>query len=295
MKTKLTLLILLVSSSILFSQTFISTFEDATLQGWTNTDGSITNLTIEETGQWDQLMLQKNCDGSNSSVGEMAIINTTEWAGNYFYDVIDMMALHTIDDIYMKNDNNFDLYLRFGFTGANGYMVVTTDPVIIPALSDWNFYGQSYGFEFQTIYNLTILNDTSGLPYEEVFDNVYELFEDVVEFRIIHNEDISLDGQIVTGTLQIDDITSYWLLSNSDQLKAEIKLFPNPVKDKVTLTLPFESEGEFELYNVIGKKVLNKNFFSMTTQINLSKLTSGIYVARIKIENQTIIKKIVKL
>jgi len=285
----------LLWSSISFSQTFISTFEDGTLQGWTNTDGSITNLTIEETGQWDQLMLQKNCDGSNSPVGEMAIINTTEWAGNYFYDVIDMMALHTIDDIYMKNDNNFDLYLRFGFTGANGYIVVTTDPIIIPALSDWNFYGQSYGFEFQTIYNLTILNDTSGLPYEEVFDNVYELFEDVVEFRIIHNEVISLDGQIVTGTLQIDDIKSFWLLSNSDQLKAEIKLFPNPVKNKVTLTLPFETEGEFELYNVIGKKVLSNEFSSLTTQIDLSELTSGIYVARIKIDNQTIIKKIVKL
>ena len=285
----------LLWSSISFSQTFISTFEDGTLQGWTNTDGSITNLTIEETGQWDQLMLQKNCDGSNSPVGEMAIINTTEWAGNYFYDVIDMMALHTIDDIYMKNDNNFDLYLRFGFTGANGYIVVTTDPIIIPALSDWNFYGQSYGFEFQTIYNLTILNDTSGLPYEEVFDNVYELFEDVVEFRIIHNEVISLDGQIVTGTLQIDDIKSFWLLSNSDQLKAEIKLFPNPVKNKVTLTLPFETEGEFELYNVIEKKVLSNEFSSLTTQIDLSELTNGIYIARIKIENQTIIKKIVKL
>ena len=65
----------------------------------------------------------------------MAIINTTEWAGNYFYIVIDMMALRTIDDIYMKNDNNFDLHLRYGFTGANGYMVVTTDPIIVPALS----------------------------------------------------------------------------------------------------------------------------------------------------------------
>ena len=294
MKAKLTLLIFLVFSSFSFSQSYYSDFEDGTLQGWTNTDNSTTLLTVD--GVSPNLFLQKECDGSNSPVGEMTIINTTEWIGNYFYFPTGVEEyMRNIDEIYMKNDNDFDLHLRYGFTGANGYMVVTTDPIIIPAFSDWNFYEQHYSIEFPGIYNLTILNETTGLPFLEVFDNVHELFEDVVEFRILHSEDISFDGQIVTGTLQIDDIFSVELLSNNDIEEFKVELYPNPVKDILKIKLPNASNGNIVFYNVLGENVLSGDLSSRTMQIDLSGLKSGVYLVRIQTENQSTIKKIVKL
>jgi len=294
MKAILSLIGSLLFSTIILSQSFYSSFNDGTLQGWTNTDGTTTSLTVEDIPP--NIFLHKECDGSNSPIGEMTIINTTEWIGNYFYFPTGVEEyMRNVDEIYLKNDNDFDLHLRYGFTGANGYMVVTTDPIIIPAFSDWDFYEQHYSIEFPGIYNLTILNDTTGLPFLEVFNNVHELFEDVVEFRIFHNEDITLDGQIVNGTLQIDDIMSIELLSNGEQEESNVELFPNPVKDILKIKLPNASTGNIVIFNVLGENVLSGDFSSRTMQIDLSKLKSGIYLVRIQTENQSTIKKIVKL
>ena len=293
MKSRLILFVSFIFSAISVAQSFYSDFEDGTLQGWTNNDGNTTLLTVE--GTTPNLFLQKECDGSNSPVGEMTIINSSEWSGNYFYEAIGEEYLINIDEIYMKNDNDFDLHIRYGFTGANGYMVITTDPIIVAALSDWDFYGQSYNIDYLGFYNLTVINDTTGLPYDEIHANVIGLFEDVVEFRILHNEDVSYEGQNVTGSLQIEDIFSYILLSNEDPDLSNTKLYPNPVNNIVQLRLPYESNGTIIFYNVLGKKVLSKEFSSATTPIDITGLKSGIYLAKIQTENQTTVKKIVKL
>ncbi len=293
MKARFTVLVSILFCAVSFAQSFYSDFEDGTLQGWTNNDNSTTLLTVE--GISSNLFLQKECDGSNSPVGEMTIINSSEWIGNYFYEAVGEEYLINIDQIYMKNDNNFDLHLRYGFTGANGYMVVTTNPILIPALSDWDIYQQSYNMDYLGFYNLTVINDTTGIPYDEIHANVTELFEDVVEFKIFHNEEISFDGKFLTGTIQIEEIFAYLLLSDENQNLSKTKLYPNPVNNIVQLRLPYESNGTINFYNVLGEKVLSKEFSSSTTPIDISELKSGIYLAKIQTENQSTVKKIVKL
>jgi|TARA_B110000908_G_C10203847_1_gene426676 hypothetical protein len=294
MKAVLTLSISLVLSSISYSQIFYSDFEDGTLQGWTNIDTSTIQLTVE--GNSPSLYLQKECDGTNSPIGEMTIINTSEWVGNYFYESGgNEETLINIDEIYMKNDNDFDLYLRYGFTGANGYMVVTTDPIIVPALSDWNIYEQYFNIQFPSFNNLTIINDTTGLPFLEIFNNVHDLFEDVVEFKIFHNENTTFEGENLNGTLQIGDIFTYIFLSNEEENIDKVQLYPNPTNNILKLKLPNESDGSVEFFNVLGENVLSKSLSLTTTQINVSKLKSGIYLVRIQTKKQSIVKKLVKI
>jgi hypothetical protein len=38
---------------------------------------------------------------------------------------------------------------------------------------------------------------------------VHDLFEDVVEFKIFHNENNTFEGENLNGTLQIGDIFTY--------------------------------------------------------------------------------------
>ena len=295
MKPVITVLLFSLITLNSFSQQFFSDFNDGTLQGWTNTDATFTQLTVEEMPPYT--FLQKECDGTNTPVGEMAIINRDDnyWAGNYFYEVIDTNTLHTIDEMIIKNDNNFDLHLRIGFKGANDFMVVTTDPIIVPAISDWDFYSQSYYLESPLLYNLTVINDTSGMSVFEIFDKVHELFENVVEFKIFNNVEVSYEGEILTGTLQIESIMSYTLLANESQDLSKFVVYPNPVTNIMTFKLLSAGDTELVIYNILGEEIIRNSFSEITNKIDISNLNSGMYLVTIKTETSLITKKIVKL
>ncbi len=295
MKTLFVVVLFAFINSVSLSQSFYNDFEDDTLQGWKNTDDSTTLLTIEENSP--NKYLQKECDGTNSAIGEMAIINRDEnyWAGDYFYGMEGWEYMINIDEIFMKNDNDFDLHLRYGFTGANGYSLITTEPIIVPANSDWDMYEQYFYVEFPSIDNLTIINDTTGLTIFEIFDNIIAMFGEVVEFKIFHNEDISFEGEIVTGTLQIDEIFTYLLLSNEDNEITNTKIYPNPANNIINLKFPQAVKGCIDFFNVLGENVLSKKINSSNTQIDISELKSGVYLLSIQSENQSTVKKLVKI
>lgn len=292
MKNLYILVICMCMTSFSYSQ-FSSNFDEGTLEGFTNSDGGTEQLTVEEIGGVH--FLQKICDGTNSAVGEMMIINTEDYIGNYFYDPTgNGEIMRGLDEIYMKNENDFDIHLRYGFTGSNGYKVVTTAPIVIPALSDWNMYNQYFYLSFPTIENLSIINNVDGIPYLEVFNHIHELFEDVVEFRIFHNEVASFEPQVVDGTLQIDEIYSIELLNASENLFSNLELYPNPVISNLTVVLPRINEATIEFYNVLGDKVLSQQLVTIQSRIDLSDLQSGMYLVKITSEEETVTKKIVK-
>jgi len=294
MKTNTTSIIMLLCSFLSFAQNFNSSFDDGTLEGWTNIDNTTDFLTVEEEGSI--FYLNKINDGTNTPIGEMAIINTSSnWTGNYFYIVIDTEELRVIDEFNMRNENNFDLHIRCGFLGSNGFNVVTTEPVVIPANSGWSIYGQSYGLNAPLLFNLTVLNDTGGMTTEEIFDNVAQLFEDVVEVRFFHNQSISYDGEIVSGTLQIDKISSYELLGLNEVEKTNFKLYPNPVKEELNINFLKDTNGLMTIYNILGEVVLTKNISGVNNQIKVSNLQSGVYLVKITSENSSVTKKIVKI
>lgn len=296
MKTVFLFLFSLSLSSVGLSQDFYSDFEDGTLQGWTNKDGSTTMIGVQFGSTASDNYLHKICDGSMTPVGEMTILNQVNWVGNYFYEPGGGdEAMLNLDFITLRNTNDFDLHIRYGFTGANGYVAVTTDPIIVPALSDWNVYENAFNIVFPGIYNLTILTDTTGLPFLEYFNNVHDLFEDVVEVRIFHNEAIAYDGEFVSGTLDVDKIEAFILLSNEDQKKPEVEFFPNPAVEFVSIRNTSLEKTTISIYNLLGEKVQEQLIISGLTKLDISNLNTGIYLATFKTESATFTKKLVKL
>ncbi|MDR1973781.1 MAG: glycoside hydrolase family 3 C-terminal domain-containing protein [Bacteroidales bacterium] len=68
--------------------------------------------------------------------------------------------------------------------------------------------------------------------------------------------------------------------------KASLKIYPNPVSDGV---LNIEgADGTIEIYNVIGRLVLTKE---KATTINISSLSAGVYVVRVRNRHAVVIKK----
>jgi hypothetical protein len=279
-----------------FSQDYYTDFADGTLQGWTNIDSMTDLLTAEPSITTTGFNLQKVCDGTNSAIGEMTIVNHENWVGNYFYGISGDEYMINLDNITLRNTNNFDLYIRYGFTGANGYQVVTTEATIVPALSDWDVYENQFAVtSVPGLYNLTIITDTGTLPYLEVMNNVHDLFEEVVEVRIFHNPAISFEGELVSGNLDIDVIEAILLLSNNDQKKSEVAISPNPTSDFISIKVKNAIEGTITIYNILGEKLIQQTINSSQTKIATSSLNSGVYLATIETKGTITTKKFVKL
>jgi hypothetical protein len=54
-------------------------------------------------------------------------------------------------------------------------------------------------------------------------------------------------------------------------------------------------KGCIDFFNVLGENVLSKKINSSNTQIDISELKSGVYLLSIQSENQSTVKKLVKI
>ena len=74
-----------------------------------------------------------------------------------------------------------------------------------------------------------------------------------------------------------------------------ISVYPNPVKDEVTFSIPtVGSSKEITIYNNLGQIVINKISNNPIQIISLQSLESGVYFYRIAVANGTKIGKILK-
>jgi len=77
--------------------------------------------------------------------------------------------------------------------------------------------------------------------------------------------------------------------------KQKIIIEKNPVDDILKLSLKIGSIKTIKIYNANGQEVLNKDHNGTVAELNVSKLTKGIYWAKaITNENQTYTKQFIK-
>jgi len=88
---------------------------------------------------------------------------------------------------------------------------------------------------------------------------------------------------------------SFNVLGIGDFQLKNIRVFPNPVKDKVTL-LGFEnttSNLNISLFSITGKKIFKKTLTAHTPELNLKSLSAGVYLLDISTTNGE--KKVFKI
>ena len=79
-------------------------------------------------------------------------------------------------------------------------------------------------------------------------------------------------------------------LATNDFVNLKVILYPNPTKKSITIS-GLNEIATVEIYNSIGAKLLNTTFNGETT-LNID-FPSGIYFAKIKSEEKTVVKKII--
>lgn len=78
-------------------------------------------------------------------------------------------------------------------------------------------------------------------------------------------------------------------------LENNFALYPNPVTTTINISFPKNAEqAEFALYNVLGERILQTNISNMKNSVDVSGLSSGMYIASITSNSKTTSYKIIK-
>jgi hypothetical protein len=102
--------------------------------------------------------------------------------------------------------------------------------------------------------------------------------------NIVYSENITLKGTI-TGIVEQEN---------------EIKIWPNPVSDKIKLLFSgtFQPEICVEIYDMTGRKLVNETFNNVNSgqELNVStnSLKTGIYVCRVSAKGKTLLTETIK-
>lgn len=99
----------------------------------------------------------------------------------------------------------------------------------------------------------------------------------------ISNIGFRIDDVKLVGTPEV--------LSNNESTIAGLKIYPNPAKNTLFVTSNSFTTKTVELYNVLGKLALKTK--ATNTPINLSGLTSGIYIVKVTEDGKTATRKLV--
>lgn len=84
-------------------------------------------------------------------------------------------------------------------------------------------------------------------------------------------------------------------LSEEDYSINDFTISPNPSKTYFTINLPTFSEyATISVYDVLGKKVFDSKFNSLSATVNVSQWNDGIYLVRVSTETATNTKRFVK-
>ena len=89
------------------------------------------------------------------------------------------------------------------------------------------------------------------------------------------------DYTVNIGTLGLNNLNSL-----------EMSVYPNPVDGNyVTIQTPINGAKEIEVFDILGKRVLNTNLIS--DSLDISELNPGVYMVKVTIENQSKVSKLI--
>lgn len=105
------------------------------------------------------------------------------------------------------------------------------------------------------------------------------------------------DGATSTPTIKVDELKistsalEYNLSASSFSQIDGLKLYPNPAKNNLYIETTLNSNIHVSIVNMLGKEVIKTKVNNNT--VNISNLTSGVYIVKITEENKTSSKKLI--
>lgn len=103
------------------------------------------------------------------------------------------------------------------------------------------------------------------------------------------------DNDSGSARIGLDDLswTCYSTLNVDNFETNNLKIYPNPIKGN-TLNAEVKSTTNYQIYDILGKKILSGTVTTSNKKINVSSLKKGIYIIKIENNNGSLTKKLIK-
>ena len=193
---------------------------------------------------------------------------------------------------YIDNTNYVDVKDNYiysvssaGYEGFNGNFLDTINTSILVCKSDTMgnlIWKKSYGDDmfYRPVSIIQTLDSgflVSGLRYN---------YQSPAYLGIGENFILRLDknGDMISTGIKDEENKNY----NS------FKFYPNPSKDFIKIDVPFATEYEVYVYNVLGELLMQEKKFKNLTALNTQSLGTGTYILKIKTKDTWLSGKFIK-
>jgi thiol-disulfide isomerase/thioredoxin len=145
----------------------------------------------------------------------------------------------------------------------------------------WSHY-EGFAFGSYTIYRGTTPDDMAVLATIASNLNSYtDLLPLTNGYYMIEVEGVSCDPSRSVQTSK-SNIINYEFVGVDEQMASQIKIYPNPATDRLTLQCAGGMRGAtYDMYDATGRVVLTGPVTATTMDIDVSLLQAGLYVVRV--------------
>ncbi len=148
-------------------------------------------------------------------------------------------------------------------------------------------------------------NAIQGINGQPMYDGVQNKWVlEQIDLSAYIGETIKVRFQLVTDAVlnrdgfYFDDFKVTMIdqsaLSIASLEKIGVQVFPNPIKDKLTVKVPDLSNSVIEIYNLNGQLLRQDILLKTSTDVDLKLLSSGIYILRIRTDQGIGTMKLIK-
>ncbi len=134
---------------------------------------------------------------------------------------------------------------------------------------------------------------TTGTPIDFALGSKPEWTGNIKEWRLVFSN--SGGAPVDTGSIQISEFVfdNSPTLSLKENALATFTMYPNPANNVLNIKSASSIE-KVDIYNIVGKQILSTKGFVNSTEINISNLSSGVYLVKIIDQNNnSAIKKLI--
>ena len=168
--------------------------------------------------------------------------------------------------------------------------------------SSWNTvatFARSTDFDNNTFYVATVTIDEANYTFPS--DMKIRFMCDASGNRDdVYIDDITITGKTTRSLSPNDDhvsISKLYSLKSSEILNDEeletIKLYPNPVRDELTVLVPYENVN-VKIINTNGAIIREMKLTEIENRINVSDLPYGVYIIYVEGEGGPIVERFIK-
>lgn len=237
--------------------------------------------TLTATTDGNGMISPTNVAVNGGATQTFTIVPNSGFAIDYVTDNTMDVTASVVNNSYTLNNisANHDIYVAFVQSGT------PTNTYTVAASSDGNATVTPANTTVNAGDNLTInITPNAGYLIQTVTDNGADVTAQVSNNA--YNINNINENHLVYVTCQLEDAVS-------DYTAPSILIFPNPASDLVNLRSE-ENILKVEMYDGMGKLIMNQDVNDFYTELKIASLAPGIYVLKIVSDGQFSIAKIVK-